>query len=60
MYFPFLELQKWHKRSAEIRRRNCAVLPYVFPDPPGKLVCQKAFPFGEREPRSGGRGSAAA
>ena len=28
MYFPFLKLQKWHKRSAEIRRRNCAVLPY--------------------------------
>ena len=27
MYFPFLELQKWRKRSAEIRRRNCAVLP---------------------------------
>ena len=29
MYFPFLELQKWRKRSAEIRRRNCAVLPYI-------------------------------
>ena len=29
MYFPFLELQKWCKRSAEIRRRNCAVLPYI-------------------------------
>ena len=29
MYFPFLELQKWCKRSAEIRRRNCAVLPKV-------------------------------
>ena len=29
MYFPFLELQKWRKRSAEIRRRNCAVLPYT-------------------------------
>ena len=27
MYFPFLKLQKWCKRSAEIRRRNCAVLP---------------------------------
>ena len=27
MYFPFLKLQKWLKRSAEIRRRNCAVLP---------------------------------
>ena len=35
MYFPFLELQNWCKRTAEIRRRNCAVLPYgkhlVFP-----------------------------
>ena len=30
MHFPFLELQKWHKRSAEIRRRNCAVLPYDY------------------------------
>ena len=30
MYFPFLELQKWHKRSAEIRRRNCAMLPLLF------------------------------
>ena len=29
MYFPFLELQNWRKRSAEIRRRNCAVLPKV-------------------------------
>ena len=27
MYFPFLELQKWRKKSGEIRRRNCAVLP---------------------------------
>ena len=27
MYFPFWELQNWCKRSAEIRRRNCAVLP---------------------------------
>ena len=30
MYFPFLELQKWRKRFAEIRRRNCAVLPQFF------------------------------
>ena len=29
MYFPFLELRKWCKRSAEIRRRNCAVLPQL-------------------------------
>ena len=32
MYFPFLELQNWCKRSAEIRRRNCAVLPKVSTD----------------------------
>ena len=29
MYFPFLELQKWGKKAAETRRRNCAVLPYI-------------------------------
>ena len=29
MYFPFVELQKWRNRSAEIRRHNCAVLPYI-------------------------------
>ena len=27
MYFPFSELQKWGKKAAETRRRNCAVLP---------------------------------
>ena len=29
MYFPFLKLQKRCKRSAEIRRRICAMLPYI-------------------------------
>ena len=47
MYFPFLELQKWHKRSAEIRRRNCAVLPYVFPHPPGNWFVRKPSPLGK-------------
>ncbi len=47
MYFPFLELQKWHKRSAEIRRRNCAVLPYVFPYPPGNWFVRKPSPLGK-------------
>ena len=28
-YFPFLELKKWGKRTAEARRHNCAVLPYI-------------------------------
>ena len=27
MYFPFLELRKWGEKTAETRRRNCAVLP---------------------------------
>ena len=27
MYFPFLNLRKWGKRTAETRRRNCAALP---------------------------------
>ena len=30
MYFPFLKGKKRCERSAEIRRRNCAVLPSVF------------------------------
>ena len=30
MYFPFLELRKWGKKAAENRRRNCAVLPYIY------------------------------
>ena len=29
MYFPFSELRKWSKKTAETRRRNCAVLPYT-------------------------------
>ena len=27
MYFPLSELRKWSKKTAETRRRNCAVLP---------------------------------
>ena len=27
MYFPFFELKKWDKKTAEARRHNCAVLP---------------------------------
>ena len=27
LYFPFSELRKWGKKTAETRRRNCAVLP---------------------------------
>ena len=26
MYFPFSELRKWSKKTAETRRRNCVVL----------------------------------
>ena len=29
MYFPFFKLKKWGKKTAEARRHNCAVLPYV-------------------------------
>ncbi len=29
MYFPFFKPKNWRKRSAEARRRNCAVLPKV-------------------------------
>ena len=28
MYFRFFKLKKWGKKTAETRRRNCAVLPY--------------------------------
>ena len=27
MYFSFFEPKNWRKRSAEVRRHNCAVLP---------------------------------
>ena len=27
MYFPFFELKKWGKKTAEARRHNCAALP---------------------------------
>ena len=29
MYFPFSELRKWSKKTAETRRHNRAVLPYT-------------------------------
>ena len=29
MYFPFSELRKWSKKTAETRRRDCAVLPLI-------------------------------
>ena len=52
MYFPFLELQKWCKRSAEIRRRNCTVLPYVFltkrSRQRGQVMAILPFPRGTR------------
>ena len=28
MYFPFFELKKWGKKTAEARRHNCAALPW--------------------------------
>ena len=28
MYFSFFKLKKWGKKTAETRRRNCAVLPF--------------------------------
>ena len=31
MYFWFFKLKKWGKKTAETRRRNCAVLPQVSP-----------------------------
>ena len=27
LYFKFFKLKYWDKRSADVRRRNCAVLP---------------------------------
>ena len=30
MYFSFFKLKKWGKKTAETRRRNCAVLPEYF------------------------------
>ncbi len=30
MYFSFFKLKKWGKKTAETRRRNCAVLPKIF------------------------------
>ena len=29
MYFSFFKLKKWGKKTAETRRRNCAVLPWI-------------------------------
>ena len=29
MYFPFFELKKWGKKTAEARRHNCAALPLL-------------------------------
>mgnify|MGYP006976117095 FL=1 len=29
MYFSFFKLKKWRKKTAETRRRNCAVLPKI-------------------------------
>ena len=30
MYFKLFKPQNWRKRSVEARRRNCAVLPYIY------------------------------
>ena len=30
MYFSFFKLKKWGKKTAETRRRNCAVLPSAY------------------------------
>ena len=30
MYFSFFKLKKWGKKTAETRRRNCAVLPLLY------------------------------
>ena len=30
MYFWFFKLKKWGKKTAETRRRNCAVLPLIY------------------------------
>lgn len=31
MYFKLFKPQDWREKSAEVRRRNCAVLPYIIP-----------------------------
>ena len=33
MYFELFKLRNWRKRSAEVRRHNCAVLPKFYPAP---------------------------
>ena len=30
LYFSFFKLKKWGKKTAETRRCNCAVLPYIY------------------------------
>ena len=30
LYFSFFKLKKWGKKTAETRRRNCAVLPRIY------------------------------
>ena len=45
MYFSFFKLKKWGKKTAETRRRNCAVVPKIIfcrGAPQGGLSC----PFG--------------
>ena len=37
MSFKFFKLQYWDKRSADVRRCNCAVLPYICV----QLLCTK-------------------
>ena len=41
MYFSFFKLKKWGKKTAETRRRNCAVLPKHVPL---HCHCKPVFP----------------
>ena len=53
MYFSFFKLKKWGKKTAETRRRNCAVLPYY------ALAVEGAPEFGSGFRRAdGGDGTA--
>ena len=53
MYFSFFKLKKWGKKTAETRRRNCAVLPYRFSDfPPHWYWCGGKLFYGNGNPTS--------
>ena len=53
MYFSFFKLKKWGKKTAEARRHNCAVLPYVLVRSAYLFPIQHRFHQGLQEPEPG-------